>query len=130
MLGQLYRTNQTGRWHPRTGGDQGDHQLHPEAIEQAVTARTKAILINSPNNPTGAVYTADELDAVVRISEACGCYLIADEAYHAFTYDAREHIRAFDRAGRPGRHHHRAQFFETLQHDPAFAWGMWLQTKR
>ncbi len=78
------------------------HQLHPAAIEQAVTPRTRAILINSPNNPTGAVYSTAELDAVVYIAQTCGCYLIADEAYHVFTYDNCEHVRAFDRASDPG----------------------------
>ena len=72
--------------------DTKDHQLDPQGIEQAVTAQTKAILINSPNNPTGAVYTGAQIAAVAGIAEANGCYLIADEAYHAFTYDDSANI--------------------------------------
>jgi aspartate aminotransferase len=75
-----------------------NHQLDPEGIERAMTPRTKAILINSPNNPTGAVYAEARLDAVARIAEAAGCWLISDEAYHVYTYDDRHHIRLFDRA--------------------------------
>ena len=80
-----------------------DHQLDPAAVRQAVTGRTKAILINSPNNPTGAVYSREELEAVVRIAETSGCWLIADEAYHTFAYPPATHVRAFDLSARPER---------------------------
>jgi aspartate aminotransferase len=69
-----------------------DQQLDPQAIQAAVTPRTKAILINSPNNPTGAVYPEDALIAVARISEQHNIYVISDEAYHAFVYDGRRHV--------------------------------------
>lgn len=69
-----------------------DHQLDPQAILTAVTPRTRAILINSPNNPTGAVYSEDALTAVARIAEQHHLYVISDEAYHAFVYDGRRHV--------------------------------------
>jgi aspartate aminotransferase len=72
--------------------DTADHQLDPQAILAAVTPRTRAILINSPNNPTGAVYAEDALAAVARIAEAHRLYVISDEAYHAFVYDDRRHV--------------------------------------
>jgi aspartate aminotransferase len=68
------------------------HQIDPEAILAAVTPRTRAILINSPNNPTGAVYSEDALAAVARIAEAHRVYVISDEAYHAFVYDGMRHV--------------------------------------
>jgi aspartate aminotransferase len=80
-----------------------DHQLDPVAVRQAVTDRTKAILINSPNNPTGAVYSREEIEAVLRIAETCGCWLIADEAYHTFAYPPATHVRAFDLSASPER---------------------------
>ncbi len=80
-----------------------DHRLDPERIGQAVTQRTRAILINSPNNPTGAVYTKMELEAVARIAETHGIWLISDEAYHAFTFGAVQHIRAVDLPVNPDR---------------------------
>lgn len=75
-----------------------DHQLRPDLIQKAVTRRTRAILINSPNNPTGAVYDAATQQAVVAIAEAYGIYLIADEAYHQFCYGDARHVRLFDLA--------------------------------
>jgi aspartate aminotransferase len=68
-----------------------DGQIDPAAIDAAVGPRTRAILINSPNNPTGAVYHRDALTRVARIAADHHLYLIADEAYHAFTYDGRPH---------------------------------------
>ncbi len=70
----------------------GNHQLDIAAIEGAVSDKTKAILINSPNNPTGAVYGRQDLRAVASIAQRRGLYVVADEAYHAFTYDGAEHV--------------------------------------
>jgi aspartate aminotransferase len=69
-----------------------DHQIDPQAVLAAVTPRTRAILINSPNNPTGAVYPEDALAAVAQIAEKHGLYVISDEAYNAFVYDGRRHV--------------------------------------
>lgn len=71
-----------------------NHQLDLEAIQQAITPRTRAILVNSPNNPTGAVYSADAMAAVARMAATHGIYLISDEAYEAFTYDGCQHVPA------------------------------------
>jgi aspartate aminotransferase len=73
-----------------------DQQLDSQAIQAAVTPRTKAILINSPNNPTGAVYPEDALAAVARIAEQHNIYVISDEAYHAFVFDGRRHVPMYE----------------------------------
>lgn len=78
-------------------------QLDPRQIEQAIGPNTRAILINSPNNPTGAVYPPEALADVARIAARNGLYLIADEAYHAFIYDGRRHTRLLDVAEDPAR---------------------------
>jgi aspartate aminotransferase len=78
-----------------------DHQLDAQAILAAVTPRTKAILINSPNNPTGAVYSEDALIAVARIAEQHNIYVISDEAYHAFVYDGRRHVPMYEAMADP-----------------------------
>lgn len=75
-----------------------DHQIDPHAIEQAITDRTQAIVINSPNNPTGAVYPKEALAEVAAIAAKHQIYLISDEAYHAFTFDGRPHVGLFDAA--------------------------------
>lgn len=63
------------------------HQLDCEGIAQAVTPRTRAILVNSPNNPTGAVYPAADLDRIARLACRRDLWVIADEAYEGFVYD-------------------------------------------
>ncbi|MDR3121718.1 MAG: pyridoxal phosphate-dependent aminotransferase [Clostridiales bacterium] len=65
----------------------------PEALERAVTARTKAVILNSPNNPTGAVYDAACLTALADAVRACEkkfghtIYVISDEPYVSIVYD-------------------------------------------
>jgi aspartate aminotransferase len=78
--------------------DTANQLLDPQAVAQAVTDRTRIILINTPNNPTGAVYSAETLAEVIRIADSRGLYLIADEAYRAFTFDDLECRRLFDLA--------------------------------
>ena len=65
-----------------------DWGLDPEAVAAAVTPRTKAIIINSPHNPTGAVFAKDDLLAVAAIAERHGLYVICDDTYDALFYDA------------------------------------------
>ena len=70
-----------------------DFSLDVEAIEKAITKRTKVVLINSPNNPTGAVYSADSLSALADLLRAKSkgrktpIFLLADEAYKALIFD-------------------------------------------
>ena len=72
------------------------HQLDVDAIERAVNAHTKAILINSPNNPTGAVYPREDLRRIADLARAHDLYLLSDEAYEAFVYDGWTHTSLFD----------------------------------
>jgi len=70
--------------------DTCNHQLDCDAIEQAITPRTRAILINSPNNPTGAVYPEEDLKKVARMALEHDLYIISDEAYYLFVYDGQK----------------------------------------
>lgn len=63
------------------------NQLDLEALAGAITPNTKAVLINSPNNPTGAVYPTEDLARVADLAADHGLYVIADEAYERFVYD-------------------------------------------
>lgn len=70
-----------------------DFHLDVDAIEQAITERTKAIIVNSPNNPTGVVYKEDELHRLAdvlnrRRQQGQRIYLISDEAYRKIIYDS------------------------------------------
>jgi aspartate aminotransferase len=72
-----------------------DNQLNCEAIAAAVTPRTKAILINSPNNPSGAVYPMAELQKIAQLANDHNLFVVADEAYYAFVYDGSAHASMF-----------------------------------
>jgi aspartate aminotransferase len=63
------------------------HQPDCQAIERAISPKTRAIVINSPNNPTGAVYPARELETIARLAQAHNLFIISDEAYGHFVYD-------------------------------------------
>lgn len=62
-----------------------------EDIEARITPRTKAILLCSPNNPTGTVYTPEELERVVAIVKKHDLFLIGDEVYKEFVYEGGTH---------------------------------------
>src|SRR4029079_18844365 len=68
------------------------YQLRLDAIEQAITDRTRAIVTISPNNPSGAVLTEASLRAVNDLCRARGLYHIADEPYEYFTYGEARHV--------------------------------------
>ncbi|HSE95506.1 MAG TPA: pyridoxal phosphate-dependent aminotransferase [Methylomirabilota bacterium] len=63
--------------------------LDIDAIRRAVTARTRLILLNSPNNPTGAVYSRADLQAVGRLAVERDVLVVSDEAYESLSYDGR-----------------------------------------
>ena len=69
-------------------------ELRPDlnALAEAVTPRTRMILLNSPHNPTGVVLTRDELDTLVRIAVANDVLVLADEAYEHLWFDGTPHI--------------------------------------
>jgi aspartate aminotransferase len=73
----------------RTVPTRKDFSLDLAAIAAAITTKTKAIIINSPNNPTGQIYTASELAGLAGILAAAGqpIFLIADEPYRKIVYD-------------------------------------------
>ena len=58
-----------------------------EDIERAVTSSTRAIIVNSPNNPSGAIYSDDLVAAIVSLCEKRGIFMICDDIYHKLTFD-------------------------------------------
>ncbi len=61
-------------------------------LERVLTRRTKAVILNSPCNPTGAVIELDELKAIAELAVEKDFYLVSDEAYEALTYDGVKHV--------------------------------------
>lgn len=72
-----------------------DHQLDLAAIERAITGRTVAILVNSPNNPTGAVYDQTSLARVAELCRKNDLWLISDEAYASFVYGSTAFVSPY-----------------------------------
>ena len=66
-------------------------ELDSARLEQAITTHTKAILICNPSNPTGKVFTKEELLEIAGISKKHNLYIITDEMYEDFLYDGRTH---------------------------------------
>ncbi len=64
-----------------------DFSLNVEAMQKLITERTKAIILNSPSNPTGVVHSGEELDALARLAEEHDLVVISDEIYDMFVYD-------------------------------------------
>ncbi|HPP07133.1 MAG TPA: aminotransferase class I/II-fold pyridoxal phosphate-dependent enzyme, partial [Syntrophorhabdaceae bacterium] len=64
-----------------------DFQLKEDRLREAITDRTKVILINSPNNPTGMVTTQKELEMVAKVAKEKGILIFSDDIYDRFVYD-------------------------------------------
>jgi aspartate aminotransferase len=58
-----------------------------EDIERAVTSSTRAIIVNSPNNPSGAIYPDELIEKIVNLCEKKGIFMICDDIYHKLTFD-------------------------------------------
>src|ERR1700704_3168266 len=67
-------------------------KMRAEDFENAMTPRTKMLILNTPCNPTGAVYTAEELQAIVDVAAGEEIYILADEIYEKLVYDDAKHV--------------------------------------
>jgi aspartate/methionine/tyrosine aminotransferase len=63
-----------------------DGQLDPAAVREVASEDTAAIVVNTPNNPTGAVYPRDTIEALAEIAEECDAVLVADEVYDHYDF--------------------------------------------
>ncbi|MEY8014638.1 pyridoxal phosphate-dependent aminotransferase [Mycobacterium servetii] len=66
--------------------------LDADALRRAVTPRTRALIVNSPHNPTGAVLSRADLQAIAEIAVAADLLVITDEVYEHLVFDGREHL--------------------------------------
>jgi aspartate aminotransferase len=71
--------------------EQDGFRVSIDRLEQRVTPRTKAIILNSPSNPTGSMYSRDELAAIATLAMARRIYVIADDIYEKIVFDRRLH---------------------------------------
>ncbi|MDZ4167198.1 MAG: pyridoxal phosphate-dependent aminotransferase [Coriobacteriia bacterium] len=60
-------------------------------VEAAITSRTKAVMVNSPSNPTGGVLSGEDLAALAALADRYGLWLVSDEIYHGLQFEGRSH---------------------------------------
>ena len=70
---------------------ENNFKITPVELEKAISDKTKAFILNNPNNPTGAVYTRSELNALAAVIEKHDIYVISDEIYEKLNYEHRHH---------------------------------------
>lgn len=75
-----------------TAGEDAGFKITAEQLEAAVTPNTKALIINNPCNPTGMVYSREELEAIARVCVDKDIYVISDEIYYGLMYDGRQFV--------------------------------------
>ena len=68
-----------------------DFRVDWDAVQQAITSKTKAMVINSPHNPTGALLSVEDMQQLERIVEGTGIYIISDEVYEHLIFDGKRH---------------------------------------
>ena len=71
-------------------GEAQDFKITAEQLEAAITDKTKCLMINNPSNPTGMIYSADELRAIADVCVKHDLYILADEIYYQLIYDGIE----------------------------------------
>jgi aspartate aminotransferase len=67
-------------------------KMRASDFENAMTPRTKMVILNSPGNPTGAVYTREELEGIVEVAAEEDIYILSDEIYEKLVYDDAKHV--------------------------------------
>ncbi|MBW4564414.1 MAG: pyridoxal phosphate-dependent aminotransferase [Mojavia pulchra JT2-VF2] len=68
------------------------YKVTPEQLRQAITPKTKLFILNSPSNPTGMVYTPEEIKALAKVVVDADIFVVSDEIYEKILYDGAEHI--------------------------------------
>ena len=67
-------------------------KLTADEFEEAISGRTRMLILNSPNNPTGSVYSKEELEALVEVAESEDIIILSDEIYEKLIYNEKEHV--------------------------------------
>lgn len=72
--------------------ERNGYKITAKQLQDAVTDKTKLLILNSPNNPTGAVYSEEELRDIAKVVEETGIYVISDEIYEKLVYCGEKHF--------------------------------------
>jgi aspartate aminotransferase len=71
---------------------ENSYKMTAEEFENAMTPRTKMVILNSPGNPTGSVYTRDEIAKIIEVALTEDIFILSDEIYEKLVYDDAEHV--------------------------------------
>ncbi|TDL34762.1 pyridoxal phosphate-dependent aminotransferase [Jeotgalibacillus sp. S-D1] len=74
------------------GKESNQYKITPEQLNNAVTSKTKAIILNSPSNPTGMIYSKEELQAIAEVCLERNILIVSDEIYEKLTYGNESHV--------------------------------------
>ncbi|MFC0271637.1 pyridoxal phosphate-dependent aminotransferase [Metabacillus herbersteinensis] len=74
------------------GFEKNDYKITPEQLKQSITEKTKAVILNSPSNPTGMIYSKSELLALGEVCLNQGILIVSDEIYEKLLYDGNQHV--------------------------------------
>ena len=69
--------------------EENGFNLTPQQLRQAITPKTKALILNSPSNPTGMIYSRQHLEDLAQVCLEADLYVIADEMYSKLIFDGR-----------------------------------------
>lgn len=72
--------------------DPPDYKLQPERITAAITPKTRAIMVNTPANPSGKIFSREDLQQVIEIAARNDLFIFTDEIYEHFVYDGQRHV--------------------------------------
>ena len=72
--------------------EKNEFKITPQELKKAITPKTKALIINSPSNPTGSAYTKSELEKIAEIATAKNFFVISDEIYEKIVYDGFQFV--------------------------------------
>ena len=72
-------------------GSRNNFKITPEALKKAISKKTRLLILNSPSNPTGVIYTKDQLKAIAEVCVENNIYIISDEIYEKLIYDGQSH---------------------------------------
>ncbi len=102
---------------PRYVGLGEDFSINEEEWKAAISKKSRAIILNTPNNPTGKVFTGQELSFIADLCIDHNMVAITDEIYEHILYDGRKHISIGTLDGMRGPDHHHREFLQDLQRD-------------
>lgn len=74
------------------GKEQTQYKITPEQLEESITDKTKVLILNSPCNPTGAIYDRDELAGLAKVCKKYNILIISDEIYEKLIYNDEKHV--------------------------------------